>query len=772
VPGNDSSPRRVADPRCAALWQYGSMSTNIRHMSTVPPNDATSTSRTLAYLAGISPDKVKGIGPVAMKKLASQRIRSVADLLLTVPRRYLDRSQLFNLQAAPIGEVVTVGGVVTSYSRRRISRGRTMVEARVSDGTSSVRCIWFNPYIKLKEGEEIALSGKVDLFNGALQMKSPAVDRLDDDRLAVTGRVLPVYPGLGGLGPFNVRSVVDNAVRRSVPIRDVMPEDLLDRFDLVDRTFAIAKVHAPDTLEEVAPAKRRLIFDEFLRIQMALKVRAHDEFESQRGVKNSVKGALYHRFVDSLAYTLTGAESDAPVGTQMEVLERILGDMEAATPMHRLLQGEVGSGKTVVVVLALLTSVESGHQGAFMAPTEVLAAQHYLGTELALAEAGMAPIEDEFGAAGTASLFAEEALTSRPVRIGLFTGSQVTTNFVSGDVSRAQGLEWLADGSIDIAFGTQALIQKDVAFRSLGIAVVDEQHRFGVEQRVVMRDKHTGDEVPDLLLMTATPIPRTLAMTLYGDLKVSVIDEMPPGRSPVATEAVSDSADEAIDAAILSTVDEGRQVFVVCPLVEDSDKIEARSAAAEFARVRLSLPTVRTELLHGQMPSRDKSEVMHRYRAGEIDVLVATTVIEVGIDVPNAALMVIRTADRFGLSQLHQLRGRVGRGAFGGRCILSADPTTLDGERRIEAMVSSTDGFELAEVDLEIRGQGTVFGGSQSGAADLRLGDILKDRELLQAASTVAIEAVADDPNGPLVTDVMHEVAVLFGDSAQWLTRS
>ena len=406
MPGNDSSPPRVSDPRCTGLWQYGSMSTNIRHMSSAPPQNAPSTSRTLAYLADISPDKVKGVGPVAMKKLASQGIRSVADLLLSVPRRYLDRSQLFNLQAAPIGEVVTVGGVVTSYSRRRISGGRTMVEARVSDGTSTVRCVWFNPYIRLTEGEEVALSGKVDVFKGSLQMKSPAVDRLDDERLAVTGRVLPVYPGLGGLGPFKVREVVDNAVRRSIPIRDVMPEELLDRFDLVDRTFAISKVHSPDSLEEVAPAKRRLIFDEFLRIQMALKVRAHDEFESQRGVKNSVKGALYDRFVKSLPYVLTGADGDAPVGTQMEVLEHILGDMESATPMHRLLQGEVGSGKTVVVVLALLTSVESGHQGAFMAPTEVLAAQHYLGTELALAEAGMAPIEDEFGAAGTVSLFA------------------------------------------------------------------------------------------------------------------------------------------------------------------------------------------------------------------------------------------------------------------------------------------------------------------------------------------------------------------------------
>jgi ATP-dependent DNA helicase RecG len=740
------------------------MSTNITPMTVLPPADASTEGRTLAYLAGIPADKVKGVGAVAMKKLAGQGIRSVADLLLTVPRRYLDRSQLFDLQAVPIGEVVTVGGVVTSFSKRRISGGRTMVEARVSDGTSSVRCIWFNPYIKLVEGEEVALSGTVDLFKGSLQMKNPDVDRLAADRLDVTGLVLPVYPGLGGLTPFRVRAAVDNAVQRSTPVTDVVPEEVLDRFDLVDRTFAISKVHSPDSLEEVGPARRRLIFDEFLRIQMALKVRAYDEFESQAGVENSVKGELFHRFIDALPHDLTAA--------QLRVLEQILGDMEARTPMHRLLQGEVGSGKTVVVILGLLTSVESGHQGAFMAPTEVLAIQHYLGTEISLKEAGMAPILNDVGAAGTASLFAEESLATRPVRIGLFTGSRVTTNFVSGDVPRKQGLEWLEDGTIDIAFGTQALIQKDVVFRSLGIAVVDEQHRFGVEQRVVMRDKNRGEGVPDLLLMTATPIPRTLAMTLYGDLKMSVIDEMPPGRSATRTEAVSETADKEIDETIASAVASGRQVFVVCPLIEDSDKIDARSAVTEFKRVRTSLPNVRSALLHGQMPSEKKSEVMASFRSGDIDVLVSTTVIEVGIDVPNATVMVIRTADRFGLSQLHQLRGRVGRGVHGGTCVLSGDATTPDGVRRIEAMVGSTDGFDLAEIDLEIRGQGTIFGGSQSGAADLRLGDILRDNELLEAASIVAAEAVESDPDGKLVADLMHEVAVLFGDSALWLTRS
>ncbi|MEN8041848.1 MAG: ATP-dependent DNA helicase RecG [Actinomycetota bacterium] len=729
-------------------------------MTSTPPPQG----RTLAYLAGIPVDRVKGIGAKSMKQLGTEGVHSVADLLLTVPRRYLDRSQISDLANAPMDEMVTVGGTVTSFNKRRISRGRTMVEARVSDGTGSVRCVWFNPYMKLSEGEEVALSGEIEDYRGSLQMKSPAVDRLSTGKETTTGRVLPVYPTIGGVRPNAVRDAAANALRRSIPIEDIVPRDIRRQLDLMDRSDALSAVHEPGSLDDVPPATRRLIFDEFLRIQMALKVRAHDEFESQVGVANSIRGTLFTRFIDSLPYQLTGAQN--------RVLTQLLGDMEAPTPMHRLLQGEVGSGKTVVVVSALLTSVESGHQGAVMAPTEVLAVQHYLGTEMALDDAGMGPPRQDIGAGGTTSLFVDESASTRPVRIGLFTGNRVTTNFVIGDVSRRQGLEWLANGEIDIAFGTQALIQSDVAFHSLGMVVVDEQHRFGVEQRVVMRDRNQGEGVPDLLLMTATPIPRTLAMTLYGDLDVSVIDELPPGRAAITTESVPDSADEVIDAKISAAVASDRQAFVVCPLVDDSDKIEARSAVSEFARLRSTLPDMRSGLLHGQLSSEEKSDVMLRFRRGEIDVLVATTVVEVGIDVPNATLMVIRTADRFGLSQLHQLRGRVGRGEHGGLCVLSADPTTPDGQRRVEAMVSSTDGFELSEIDLEIRGQGTVFGGAQSGAADLRLGDILRDHALLDAASRIATEAVAEDPDGPVVAAVMHEVAALLGDSAEWLTRS
>jgi ATP-dependent DNA helicase RecG len=720
--------------------------------------------RTLAYFARVPVVNVKGIGDVAVRKLRTQGIESVADLLLTVPRRYLDRSQIFDIAAAPIGEEVTIGGTVTHFSKRRISRGKTMVEAKVHDGTSTVRVVWFNPYIRLNEGEEVALSGKVTLYKGSRQMKGPDVDKLSGDGYSLTGRILPIYGGLGGLNAYQSRTSIENALRRSLPIVDIVPDVVLAEHGLADISTAISDIHMPESQSVVEAAKQRLIFDEFLRIQMTLRVKAYDEFESRVGITNDVPGTMRDRFIGSHAFTLTADQENA--------LDKIVEDMRDVRPMHRLLQGEVGSGKTVVVIAALLSSVESGHQGTVMAPTEVLATQHYLGTVEALRRAGMAPVEADIGAAGTGSLFGEESDADRPIRIGLFTSARVAVNFVAGDVSRGQGLAWLEDGTIDIAFGTQALIQPDVKFASLGMTVVDEQHRFGVEQRVMLRDAAPDAAVPDLLLMTATPIPRTLAMTLYGDLDVSVIAEMPAGREPVTTEETPASDEAAIDTAVSEAVAQGNQVFVVCPLVEDSDKIEARSAASEFTRIQKALPEVTSGLLHGQMRSQEKAEVMARFAGGEIDVLVSTTVIEVGIDVPNATLMVIRDADRFGLSQLHQLRGRVGRGSDQARCLLVADGPSEDARRRIDAMVASNDGFSLAEVDLDIRGQGTVFAGSQSGAADLKLGDILRDTEMLIVAQDVARQAVDLDRNSRFVTDVMEEVSLLFGRDTEWLSRS
>jgi len=743
---NDSSAACVFDS--VPCSHYVAKPTNIRDVS--PQSQAAQ--RTFAYLDDVDVVNVKGIGPATKRKLQGVGVESVADLLLTTPRRYLDRSQLFDIDSAPFDEEVTIGGIVETFNKRRISKGRTMVEARVSDGTSTVRVVWFNPYISLTVGEEVALSGKIENFRGSRQMKGPDVDKLSGPESLVTGRVVPVYGGLGGLRPVQVRRSVANALRRALPISDPLGESVRSACKLMDRSAALQNIHLPEEFRDVAAARRRLIFDEFLRIQIAFLARAHDDYESRRGVEFIPgDGELTERFREQFPHELTGDQETA--------LAAIRTGMEQQSPMHSMLQGEVGSGKTVVALLSLLAAVEDGHQGAVMTPTEVLAVQHYLGTEQMLADAAMAPVVEDVGASGTSSLFGGSEPTTRPVRIGLFTGSRVTTNFVRGDVSRTQGLEWLADRTIDIAFGTQALIQDDVNFSSLALAIVDEQHRFGVEQRVQLRAARDDGAVPDLLLMTATPIPRTFAMVLYGDLDLISIDQLPSGRQPVATSAIerTSESDAAIDQAIQQHVNAGRQVFVVCPLVSDSAKIDAVSATQEFARVQAALAGVEVALLHGQLTSGEKTEIMDRFRTGEIDVLVATTVIEVGIDVPNATLIVVRSAERFGLSQLHQLRGRVGRGEHGGECVLVHDAKTPESEMRIEAMLESNDGFYLAEKDLEIRGQGTVFGGAQSGSADLKLGHIVRDADLLALARQTAESAMSDGRDSELVLAMLDE---------------
>jgi len=717
--------------------------------------------RSLAYLAGVPIDAVKDIGPRKAKRLSEAGITSVAELLLHAPRRYLDRSQLFDLSSVPLGEEVTVGGVVQKASRRRISKNRVMVEATIGDGTSTLKAVWFNPYLKIEEGEEVALSGKAELFRGHLQMKAPDLDRLDGEDSLVTGRIVPVHPKVGGLTPRQVRAAMDNALKRSRPITEVVPAEVRSRHGLAERDGSIADIHFPSSRADAEQARHRLIFDEFFRIEVALALRKQRQGYQARGAVHTVDGELVDQFLGALPYRLTAA--------QERVVGEIRADLAEPRPMHRLLQGEVGSGKTVVALATLLIAVQGGFQGAIMAPTEVLAEQHFLSTVDALEAGGLAP-DGSPGASGTGSLFAEGRDSS--VRVALLTANRAITNF-SGSADRGTVNRWIAEGTIDIAIGTHALIQEGVAFDRLGIAVVDEQHRFGVHQRVKLRDK-SSDHDPDLLIMTATPIPRTLSMTLYGDLDVSVLDEMPPGRMPVTTVHIPKRPEalEGVYARVREEVAKGRQVFVVCPLVEDSDKLEVKSATAEFERLRSVYPDLRLGLLHGQMRPVDKEDVMHRFRAGELDVLVATTVIEVGIDVANATVMVIEDADRFGLSQLHQLRGRVGRGEYPATCLLIADPTTGDAEERIAAMVETTDGFRLAEEDMRIRGQGTVFGARQSGLTDLRLADLLRDVEMLVAARREAFALVARDPKLANHPELADEVQALLGGDAEWLERS
>ena len=720
--------------------------------------------RSLAYLAGLSVHEVKGLRGKRADALIEGGVATVADLLLHTPRRYIDRSTQVALNEVPVGEEVTVIGVVTSVSTRRPRRNMVIVEAQIFDGTSYLKAVWFNQGFRarqLNDGAEVALSGKVDRFRGRLQMKAPAVDVLKGSTESlVTGRVVPIHPGVGGASPGFLRRGIHNAIGRARPITDPFPEELLDRLDLLDRDTAIAAIHFPESMAEVPAARRRLVFDEFFRLEVALAMTKRRKMADSVGIEHVANAELVDRFVAGLPYALTGV--------QRRAIDEIGGDLSKAHPMHRLLQGEVGSGKTVVAVAAVLTGVQGGYQTALMAPTEVLAEQHFLSVAGLISDAGMRPDAD-----GTSSLFDQtDDDPDRPqVRVALLTGTHAEVNFrPRGETGRAELVGLVAKGDIDIVIGTHALIQEGVEFAHLGVAVVDEQHRFGVYQRVQLKEKGKGAD-PDLLIMTATPIPRTLSMTLYGDLDVSVLNEMPPGRTETHTWAASTSGPdlERVYRVIREEVEAGRQAFVVCPLVEDSDKVRAASAVAEHARLSAVFSDLNVGLLHGQMKSRDKDGVMTSFRERQIDVLVATTVIEVGIDVPNATVMVIEDADRFGLSQLHQLRGRVGRGEHASQCILVADPTTEDGEARIAAMISTTDGFRLAEEDLRIRGQGTIFGARQSGLADLRIGDILKDTEDLISARREAFALVDRDSQLENHPDIADEVRALLGDAVEWL---
>ena len=488
-----------------------------------------------------------------------------------------------------------------------------------------------------------------------------------------------------------------------------------------------------------------MAFDELLRVQLALVRRKRAIEASSIGFRHEVGGELVRRFHAALPYELTGAQD--------KVIAEIDDDLSSPQPMHRLLQGDVGSGKTVVAVTALLSGVQSGNQGALMAPTEVLAEQHLLSVRDLVADLAVPDPDNLFG--------------DRPLRVELLT------NKITGN-SRKQLLADLASGGVDIVIGTHALIQAAVDFHRLGVVVVDEQHRFGVEQRAALRDK-AGEAVPDVLVMTATPIPRTAAMTVYGDLDVSVLDELPPGRTPIETISAIGPLDQALAwDAVRREVAAGRQAYVVCPLVEDSEKLEVASAEETFARLAEDeLRGLRLALLHGRMKSAEKEEVMERFRAGGSDVLVATTVIEVGVDVPNATVMVILDADRFGIAQLHQLRGRVGRGAAKSQCWLLSDERAEGVSPRIAAIVATTDGFELAEVDLQLRGEGTIMSTAQKGRSDLRLASLRTDTELIGKAREVAFEIIDADPQLAEHGELADELNLLLSaDDEAFLTKS
>ena len=683
--------------------------------------------------------------------LAEMEIYSVLDLLQHYPRRYIDRTKQARIAELAEGEHVFVEGWVQRSSSRPTRQRRTLVEVVMGDDTGRLKLTFFNQpwqHKSLQPGRQIVVYGRPMPYRGSLRMTNPVVDLVGDR----TGRFFPVYPQSekSGLDTWHIAGFVEQALDRCEQRRlvDPVPAGVRSRFDFVDRHTAMNWIHRPATLQESMQARRRLVFDELLRVQLELVRRKRRMEQHTAGLCHAVDGDLVEQFWRGLPFSLTGA--------QQRAIHEIRADLAKRHPMHRLLQGDVGAGKTVVALSALLTAVQGGFQGALMAPTEVLAEQHHQTIKSLLRDLS---VPDPTRLAG-----------ERPLRVELLSGSQ-------GARERRRATLGLAVGDVEIVVGTHALIAEGVEYRSLGMVVIDEQHRFGVEQRAVLRDRGPDSDTPDLLVMTATPIPRTAAMTVYGDLDVSVLDELPAGRIPVATSWARTDLEEAqVWEAVRAAVAQGRQAYVVCPVIEESETLEVRSATETYERLIADggeLCGLQVGLLHGRVTPANKEATMELFRAGALEVLVATTVIEVGVDVPNATVMVVLDPGRFGIAQLHQLRGRVGRAEHPSSCYLVGEAATAEAEARLKAVVESNDGFHLAEVDLDLRGEGTIMGERQKGRNDLRLASLRRDKEWVAKARSVAIEVLDADAEMSDLPGLADEVEFMVGGSdAEFLLKS
>ncbi len=681
------------------------------------------------------------LGKAHITRLEKLGVVTIADALRHYPYRHHDFSKTVPISQLRIGHEQTIRGTVDRARAIRMGRGGRMqaTEATISDASGArIRVVWFNqPYLakQLPPGTEIAVAGNVRAYRGRPTFDNPAYERITDD-LRHTGRLVPVYHLTQGLPQRALREAIADLLERFADrLPEPLPAAMRERQRLPGIVEATRRIHYPDDQEQLEQARQRLAFDELLAVQLGV-VRRKRERE-QHGDAPVFEGReTAEAFLDTLPFELTGA--------QRRSLDDVLADIARSQPMGRLLQGDVGSGKTVVALAAMLAAVAAGHQAVLMAPTEVLAEQHFRTVCKLLSGEPEPPLN------GVVAL----PFLDQPLQVVLLTGSTRAKE-------RRTALDAIRHGGAQIAVGTHALIQEGVDFERLGLAVVDEQHRFGVMQRAALRgqsDEAEEEEVaaleaprkptPHLLVMTATPIPRSLALTLYGDLDISTIDEMPPGRTPIETRWLTPIERPAAFEHVRAEVAAGRQAFVICPLVEGSDAVVSRAATEEYERLRHEqFPELaeRIELLHGRMSGRDKDAVMQRFASGEASVLVSTAVVEVGIDVPNATVMVIEGADRFGLSQLHQFRGRVGRGDHASTCFLLADDPSPEAEDRLSLVARTSNGFELAQADLELRGPGELFGTRQSGIPSLRVASLL-DGRLIEATRREAETLLDADP--------------------------
>jgi ATP-dependent DNA helicase RecG len=695
-------------------------------------------------------DRLRGVDVKLSAKLQRLGVTTVRDLLYLFPRRHQDYSQTTRIADLSPGMDCTVTGTV--WEARQIAQGpggkRKDTEAVLGDESGNIKVIWFGQgYLAraLRPNSRLAVSGRVEAYRGQLVFQSPEYDLLDQGQPPLhTGRLVPVYPLTEGLTGRNLRRIAWQALTDWLGgIVETLPTDILARCRLPVLTEAIRQGHYPDDLPSWEAARRRLAFDELLTLQLAVLARRRQQTQGVEGVAIQAGPRVLEGFIASLPFALTVA--------QRRCLDEILADLGRGTPpMNRLLQGEVGSGKTVVVLAALLAVAAAGHQGAIMVPTEVLAEQHFQTVSRLLG--GLArPLQKDH----LFTVYLE--YVGRPVSVGLLTGS-------TRAAARRELTQMASQGALDLIIGTHALIQSGVEMPRLALAAADEQHRFGVVQRSALRER--GNQNPHVLVMSATPIPRTLALTMYGDLDISTIDELPPGRQRVLTRWVGPERRDAAYGFLRKEVQAGHQGFVICPLVDESEAIEAKAATEEYQRLSKQVfPELRLGLLHGRMAGKEKDQVMRRFRDGELDILVSTPVVEVGIDVANATVMVIEGADRFGLSQLHQFRGRVGRGEHKSYCILLSDAPSEVAQERLSALEQTHDGFRLAEVDLELRGTGDFFGTRQSGLPSLRMAQ-LSDRSLLALARQEAEGIMERDPR---LSQPQH--AALAAQVARFLDR-
>jgi ATP-dependent DNA helicase RecG len=664
---------------------------------------------------------IKGVGPKKALLLEKLQLTTIEDFLYFLPFRYEDRRQIKNISTLMPGEFATFMAEVLNASVIYMGRRKRVFEVIFQDETGTTRAKWFRfneTYMlgKFKTGEKIIVSGKPTANKrSGLEIVHPDTERVAGDATISLeiGKIVPVYHTTEGLHQKSMRSILNNVLDIYLPlVEEVIPEDILRRHKLLSRSDAFHQAHFPPsegfTTKDLdafkTPAQKRLIFEELFLIQTGLAFKKKHATEIKTGTAFKTRGNLIKRFVKLLPFQLTAA--------QKRVLAEIMEDLEKEKPMNRLIQGDVGSGKTIVALTALLTAVDNGTQSALMVPTEILAEQHYL---------NIRPYCEELG-----------------IEVALVTGT------LKGKERKAiyQDIE---EGKTRIIIGTHSLVQKEIQFEKLGLAVIDEQHRFGVLQREAIGKK--GDQ-PHLLIMTATPIPRSLALTIYGDMDVSFLDEFPPGRQPITTNVYYEKYQDKAYALMDAEIKLGRQAFVVCPLIEESEVMDLKAVATVFESIQSQFPHLNACLIHGKLKKEERQEIMSRFLKNEIQVLVATTVIEVGIDIPNATVMIIEHAERFGLAQLHQLRGRVGRGKHASHCLLVAYfPISEEGKARMKAMQNSRDGFEIAEEDLKIRGPGDFMGTRQSGLPVLKIANLLRDIKILDVARKEAFALIDRDPN-------------------------